>query len=64
MLAEQQDQSKPRFQSEVATKNYDSSDYEANSELSQGLADTHEQVSDMYKVGTIDDRFPNNQESE
>ncbi|MDN4525876.1 YozQ family protein [Fictibacillus fluitans] len=39
---------------EIAEKNYDPSDYSSQSETEQGLAITHEQVSDDYAEGTID----------
>ncbi|RXY99795.1 YozQ family protein [Fictibacillus sp. S7] len=39
---------------EVAKKNYEPSDYSSQSETDQGLAITHEQVSDDYMEGTID----------
>ncbi len=52
-----------QVQPDVANKNYDPADYEASSEMSQALAATHEQVSDSYIVGTIDDRFTHNEES-
>ncbi|MBS4172153.1 YozQ family protein [Bacillus sp. FJAT-49736] len=38
----------------IADKTYDPSDYKGNSELSKGLATTHEQVSDVYVEGTVD----------
>ncbi|WP_408009826.1 YozQ family protein [Pseudalkalibacillus sp. A8] len=41
----------------VAGKNYDPSDYEKNSELSSGMAMTHEQTSDTLVEGTIDGKI-------
>lgn len=38
----------------LATKMYEPSDYQANNQLGQGLAETHEQVSDTYMEGTVD----------
>lgn len=38
----------------VAGKYFDSSDYEGTTQLEKGLAETHEQVSDDYFEGTID----------
>ncbi|SER32754.1 Protein of unknown function [Gracilibacillus ureilyticus] len=38
----------------VAEKNYEPSDYNGNSQIEKGLAETHEQVSDDYFEGTID----------
>ncbi|MGP4081151.1 YozQ family protein [Pseudalkalibacillus sp. R45] len=40
--------------SKIAEKNYQPSDYEENSNLSSGLAITHEQTSDTMVEGTID----------
>lgn len=45
-------------------KIYDSSDYTSNNEVSQGLATTHEQVSDAYMVGDMVTHDPENQEKE
>lgn len=39
---------------DVAGKYFDPSDYEGTTQLEQGLAETHEQVSDDYFEGTID----------
>lgn len=41
----------------VAEKNYEPSDYEGETQLEKGLAETHEQVSDDYNEGTIDRTF-------
>lgn len=41
-------------QERLAEKNYDPSDYNKDSQLSFGLAITHEQVSDTLTEGTID----------
>ncbi|MBD0406410.1 DUF4025 domain-containing protein [Bacillus siamensis] len=38
----------------TAGKYFDTSDYEGNTQLEKGLAETHEQVSDDYFEGTID----------
>jgi len=38
----------------LAAKNYEVSDYQSNTELENGLAVTHEQVSDVYMEGTVD----------
>jgi len=42
---------------ELAEKMYEPSDYEKTSFLSQGLAMTHEQVSDDYMEGTNDGKI-------
>lgn len=39
---------------EVAENNYHPSDYRSTMEAEQGLAESHEQVSDAYTAGTID----------
>ncbi|MGP4077974.1 YozQ family protein [Halobacillus sp. K22] len=39
---------------EIAERSYEPADYEKNDETSQGLAVTHEQVSDTMTEGTID----------
>ncbi|MPQ25065.1 YozQ family protein [Bacillus paralicheniformis] len=39
---------------DVAGKYFDPSDYEGATQLEKGLAETHEQVSDDYFEGTID----------
>ncbi|MEH7441436.1 YozQ family protein [Bacillus sp. JJ1122] len=38
---------------DLAGRNYDTSDYKRNDELSNGLAVTHEQASDSYTEGEI-----------
>ncbi|OBA04213.1 hypothetical protein A9D36_10505 [Bacillus subtilis] len=38
----------------LAGKSFDPSDYKGATQLEQGLAETHEQVSDDYFEGTID----------
>lgn len=38
----------------VADKTYQYSDYYSNDQLSKGMAISHEQVSDTYMEGTID----------
>lgn len=43
--------------SKVAEKMYDVSDYKSNEAIDQGMAITHEQVSDNYTEGTIDGRI-------
>lgn len=39
---------------QVADKNFQPEDYQQNSELSEGLALTHEQVNDTLTEGTVD----------
>lgn len=47
------DQQVPKESQEIAGRVYDPSDYQKNDELSSGLAETHEQFSDVYMEGEI-----------
>lgn len=47
----------------LAAKNYEVSDYQSNTELENGLAVTHEQVSDVYMEGTVDAVIENYQDT-
>ncbi|MDQ0217802.1 DUF4025 domain-containing protein [Peribacillus cavernae] len=38
----------------VAGRNFDFDDYKKDDQVSSGLAETHEQISDDYYSGTID----------
>ncbi|MBM7704557.1 YozQ family protein [Metabacillus iocasae] len=40
---------------EMADRQFEVQDYSRQDELSQGLATTHEQVSDAYNEGTVED---------
>ncbi|MFD1337425.1 YozQ family protein [Oceanobacillus iheyensis] len=40
----------------VADKTYQYSDYYKDDQLSKGMATSHEQVSDTYMEGTVDDQ--------
>lgn len=43
---------------QVAENSFDHSDFaSSSSEMSKGLAETHEQISDVYASGTSDGRF-------
>jgi hypothetical protein len=42
----------------VAENSYQPSDYQSSEEVEQGLAITHEQVSDAYMEGTVDAGIP------
>lgn len=46
-----------RHAEEVAEHSYEVSDYDSGSELSAGLAETHEQLSDTFAAGTSDGAF-------
>jgi hypothetical protein len=47
----------------VGDKTYQHSDYYSNEQISKGLAETHEQVSDAYMEGTIaEERAKNSME--
>lgn len=52
---------KPPFATDenIADKTYQPSDYQSSSQLAQGLATTHEQVSDCYVEGTVDGTIDN-----
>ncbi|MDP4083139.1 MAG: YozQ family protein [Bacillota bacterium] len=43
----------PNDSTKLAGRTFDTSDYEKNDTLSNGLATTHEQVSDTYTEGEI-----------
>jgi hypothetical protein len=47
----------PQQSSEIAGRTYESSDYQKNDALSSGLAETHEQASDAYMEGTVDENM-------
>ncbi|CAH2714350.1 MULTISPECIES: YozQ family protein [Neobacillus] len=49
------DNKKANPKKEVAGSFFHPSYYQETDDLSAGLATTHEQVSDVYKEGTIDD---------
>lgn len=38
----------------IAGKSFETTDYEGKTQLEKGLAETHEQVSDDYFEGTVD----------
>ena len=42
---------KQNTNTDLAGRTYDVKDYEGNDQLSAGLAETHEQVSDSYMAG-------------
>lgn len=50
--------------SQVAENSFDPSDYSSSQEVDQGLAITHEQVSDTLTEGTIDGKIDNLEEKE
>lgn len=47
--------------SEIAGKTFEPSDYNSKSQLEMGLAQTHEQASDDYYEGTIDQELEKNE---
>jgi len=47
---------------EIAGRYFNPSDYSGNTQLEKGLAETHEQVSDDYFEGTIDQSLGNQEE--
>jgi hypothetical protein len=51
-------QSKPgNDKEELGSKTFDVTDYDNPSQVSQGLAETHEQVSDVYMSGNNEETF-------
>ena len=58
---ERWDSMKKNNSSEIAGKTFDTSDYKSENQLEQGLAETHEQVSDDYYEGTIDQELGKNE---
>ncbi len=46
---------KDRTKSVVGDKTYQHSDYHSNDQLSKGMAETHEQVSESYMEGSIEE---------
>jgi hypothetical protein len=46
---------------EVAEHSFEACDYSGSSELAKGLAETHEQLSDVYTAGTSDGVFVRSQ---
>ncbi|SFC79046.1 Protein of unknown function [Bacillus sp. OV322] len=50
----EKDNKKQNSTSEIAGKHFKVEDYKKDDQLSSGLAETHEQVSDDYMAGTID----------
>ena len=45
----------PKKNSRIAERNYEGEDYKRNDQMSKGLAETHEQVSDSYMDGDNDE---------
>ncbi|MDF2720654.1 MAG: hypothetical protein K0Q59_329 [Paenibacillus sp.] len=56
-MSEKAKQSLENHAAEIAEHTFEISDYHSSSELSRGLAETHEQISDAYAVGTSDGSF-------
>lgn len=50
-----QKQIKPVNTNDLAGCQFKSEDYKNSDEVSQGLAETHEQMSDTYQEGTVED---------
>lgn len=46
----------PEDSRKVAEKNYETSDYQGTTQIEKGLAETHEQASDDYFEGTVDQK--------
>ncbi|MCL7746277.1 YozQ family protein [Halalkalibacter alkaliphilus] len=58
-MANQKDKNSVKSSEGVAENSYQPSDYKSTEEVEQGLAATHEQVSDAYVEGTIDGQIDN-----
>lgn len=63
-MADEAKKSLNEHAAEVATHRYSVSDYECSSETAQGTAITHEQLNDMYAVGTSGDTAGSERETE
>ena len=46
-----------RYRKELGAKTYDAADYKGRTQMSRGLAETHEQVSDTYMSGNNEETF-------
>lgn len=53
-MADEAKKSLAEHAGEVAAHSFEASDYSGSSELSKGLAETHEQLGDVYTAGTSD----------
>ncbi|MEK4175102.1 YozQ family protein [Aeribacillus sp. FSL K6-1305] len=58
-MTEENDKKNETDGKNIAGKIYTPNDYKSHSESSQGLAVTHEQVSDTFTEGTIDGEVDN-----
>ncbi|MDT8859214.1 YozQ family protein [Alkalihalobacillus sp. MEB130] len=58
-MANKKEKNSVKSSEEVAENSYQPSDYKSSEEVEQGLAMTHEQVSDSYVEGTIDGQIDN-----
>ncbi|WP_332693730.1 YozQ family protein [Halalkalibacter lacteus] len=63
-MAKQKDKNSYPSSEAVAENSYQPSDYQSSEEVEQGLATTHEQVSDAYVEGTVDDAIQENREKD
>ncbi|SDQ67062.1 Protein of unknown function [Virgibacillus subterraneus] len=55
-MSKKQNKVNPEESRRVAEKNYEPSDYKGNTQIEKGLAETHEQASDDYFEGTLDQK--------
>ncbi|SFA85322.1 Protein of unknown function [Lentibacillus halodurans] len=53
-MSKKQNKINPKDSRNIAEKDYEPSQYRGSTQFEQGMAETHEQVSDDYKEGTID----------
>lgn len=57
IMPKKQNKVDPEDSRKVAEKNYEPSNYKGTTQFEKGLAETHEQASDDYFEGTIDQKL-------
>jgi len=62
-MSEKDELTKDTDSTQIAGRYFNPSDYDGNTQLEKGLAETHEQVSDDYFEGTIDQELTSQVES-
>lgn len=53
-MPKKQHKTNPEDSRNIAEKDYEPANYRGSTQFEKGMAETHEQVSDDYKEGTID----------
>ncbi|MGY0694424.1 DUF4025 domain-containing protein [Virgibacillus sp. FSP13] len=56
-MPKKQNKVDPKDSSKIAEKNYDPSYYQGKTQFEKGIAETHEQATDDYVEGTIDQKL-------